>query len=405
MKADVLIIGAGPAGLFTAARLAERGFAPLIVEQGLFPGGQASRLACKAAPTCARCNACLLETALTELAETKLSRLMSLTTVTAAEQTSDGWRVGLRTEPLLLDPDVCVDCGACLDQCPAASRAIRRAPAAGFGPRYGLDPSGCLRFAGQDCRACADVCPVGAIDFEAQAREETVQVRAVTAAVGFTPFDARLKPRFGYGRVPGVVTAMDLEEMLRQDASWPTPDGRPPEKAAFIQCVGSRDRKLGRDYCSRICCAYALRLARLLRRRRRDSTATFFYMDIQTVGRNFDRYLQKTAQTVELVHGVPGEITSSEDGRPGVPFLNEATGRTERRDFDLVVLSIGLGGPAADLDEIFGFQRNQDGFLLENGRPGLFVTGAALGPASVAESKARAEACAARAAAWLAGRQ
>ena len=57
-----------------------------------------------------------------------------------------------------------------------------------------------------------------------------------------------------------------------------------PQKIAFIQCVGSRDAKLGHLWCSKVCCASALRMARLIKKRRPATEMTFFYIDVQTFG-------------------------------------------------------------------------------------------------------------------------
>lgn len=393
------------AGLTAAARLADRGLSSLVVEQDLFPGGHCARLTCKAAEACARCNACLLEEAMAELAGRTHVRLAYRTTAAECRRQNGRLEVRLNSAPLFLDPDRCVDCGLCFKECPARGRAIRWAPAPLFGPRYGLDPGPCLSFQGRGCRACIEVCPAEAIDLSAGGREETLEARAVIVAAGVRPFDPSLKPRYGAGRLPDVISALDLEGMLRQRGELQRPsDGRRPERMAFIQCVGSRDKRLGRDYCSRVCCGYALRLARLIRHRWPRTLVSMFYMDLQTFGRDFDRSRLEASGEVELIRGVPGEITAGPKGALTVPFSSEATGAIESRRFDLVVLSVGLGGPAEGLEEVFGLSRDEDGFLIGRPQDGLFVAGAATGPLDAAESRAQAEGLAARAAQFIKGR-
>ena len=402
MKPEVLIVGAGVAGLTVAARLADRGLGSLIVEQGLFPGGHASRLACKAADVCLKCNACLLEESLAELAGRSGLWLSGRTLVESCRPDGGRFLVRLLKGPLFLDPDSCVDCGLCLEACPAAGMAVRRSPVPLLGPRYGLDPGQCLFFKGEDCRACLEACPVGAIDLSATERREEIEVQAVVLAVGARPFDPRLKPRYGYGRLADVVSALELESMIRERGEVRMPsDGGRPIRVAFVQCVGSRDKKIGRDYCSRVCCGYALRMARFIRHRRPETEVTMFYMDIQTFGRNFDRFYRGVSGEVELIHGVPGEIAAGPEGELVVPFLNEAAGTREVRNFDLVVLSVGLGPPEDGLGEKFGLPRNDDGFLVSKPGQGLFTAGTATGPLDVAESRAQAEGTAAQVAEYL----
>lgn len=401
MKSDVLIIGAGVAGLSAAGYLSSLGYDCLLVEKGLFPGGHAAHLSCKATGSCARCNACLLEESLTD-AEEGHSRLAVQTEVTGLKAEEGGYVAALRREATLLDPVKCVDCGLCYDACPERGLALQKSPAPAWGPRYGLEARHCLQVRGQDCRACVDACPAGAIDFGAEAVEEEIRVRTVVYAGGFVPFDAAGKPRYGYGRLTDVVTALDLDRQLRTTGRVTRPsDGMPPDRVAFIQCVGSRDRSIGRDYCSRVCCGYALRIARLIRHRRPETDISFFYMDLQNAGRSFGTYLNEVKAEIELLQGVPGEINLSPKGTLLVPHMDPEDGRKNVREFDLVVLSIGLGPPDGALVSALGFDTDQDGFPLSRPDQGLFVAGAASGPMSVAESRALALGTAARAHRYL----
>ena len=403
MKTDVLIIGAGPAGMTLAADLGERGVSSVMVERAPFPGGHAALLACKALDRCAKCNACLLEDAAASLAAQAGWTLLAETRVETVARADQGYLVRLEAGPRVLDPERCVDCGLCLDACPEQGRAIRVNPVPGVGPRYAFDPQHCLRTRGEACSACFDACPVGAVDFDARPGQVDIEARAVAPATGpLTPFDPALKPRFGHSRLPDVITGLELEAMIRETGETLRPSNRAaPGRVAFIQCVGSRDRSLNRDYCSRICCGYALRLARLIRSRRPETAVSVFYMDIQNFGRGFEETFIHIQNEVELIHGIPGEITADDRGSVRVPFLNEDSGRGEEREFDLVVLSIGLGGPDQTLDDPLGLQRNEDGFLISAPDQGLFVTGAAGAPLSVAEACAQARAMAADVVAWL----
>ena len=330
LEADVLIIGAGPAGLSAAAGLADRGLTSLVVDRDSRPGGHAASLACKATDNCARCNACLLEETLSELA-------------------------GDRHHQLLFSAEV-KEIGPVENE--------RRTVVIEFGP--------------------------GTVE---------ASVRAVIAAAGLTPFDPAGKPKFAYGRLPGVISALELEERLRQNGLADLPG-----RIAFIQCVGSRDKSIGRDYCSRICCGYALRLARVLRHRSPETEVVFFYMDVQTFGRDFDRWFAEVRDFVELVHGIPGEVMAGPEESLRLPFFNETSGQKEMRDFDLVVLSVGLGPPQGGLAETLGLTVDEDGFWAE-GPQGIFPAGAACGPMDVAEARADGGRAAAATALYLGGGQ
>lgn len=388
-----------------AADLSRRGVSCLVVDKKPFPGGHATDLPCKATTSCARCNACLLEETMTGLAPTRTVTLKTGAVLTGLRKQDELFEVDLSWEPVYLDQDKCLDCGLCYQVCPARDRAIRRAPTASWGPQYALFGEDCLFLKGEDCRACHGLCPVDALDFSARAGRETVTVQAVVMAGGYTPFDPRLKPRYGYGKVPNVISALELDQSLRFGGHINRPsDGKIPSRVAFVQCVGSRDKSLGRDYCSRICCGYALRMAWLIRHRWPETAISFFYMDVQTTGRDFEAYYQETGRHIELIHGVPGEITAGPDGLVQVPFVGDRTGLKETRDFDLVVLSVGLGPPDQAVVQLLGLENDEDGFPVGRPDEGLFLAGAASGPMSVAESITFARGAAEKVSAYLKNR-
>ncbi len=350
----VLIIGGGTAGLAAAAEVARRGLACLLVERGPALGGRAAGFCCKALEACARCGAC------------RLGDLLD------AVGSQPGVRALLRAEA-------------------GAAR-----PLAGGGWEIDLLPTAPEeRPAGHEGRdlPASQAAPLAA--------PLTVRARAVILAPGYAPFDPRLKTRFGYGRVPQVVSSLELERTLALGGPDPWPG-----RVAFIQCVGSRDHELGRPYCSRVCCAYALRLARLLRKREPHTQTTFFHMDTQGYGRAWEEELPAMRREVRFIRAMPGEVTRAEGGAEVVWAVPE--GLPVREEFDLVVLSVGLG-PSAEaeaLGGLFGAARTADGFLgLEDqavaaGAPGVFLAGAARGPMSISEAIAHAALAAAGAAAW-----
>ena len=108
-----------------------------------------------------------------------------------------------------------------------------------------------------------------------------METPAIVIAAGVDPYDASEKGEYGYGVNRNVVTARDLEEMLRYQGKLSRPsDGALPRNIAFFRGGGSRDESIGNRYCSQVCCAYALRLIRAIRYKYLHVQATFFYMDI-----------------------------------------------------------------------------------------------------------------------------
>lgn len=325
-KTPVLLIGGGVAGLSAALELARRGLESLIVERGPALGGRAASLCCKAAPACARCGACRVGDLLAEALARPEITAVTLAQPVAARPEGGGWRVEL--EPVAGSPATAGGLGA-----PLAS-------------------------------------PI------------TVQAGAVILALGHRPFDAHEKTRFGHGRVAGVVTALELEEALSRGRM---PGGVAPGRVAFVQCVGSRDQSLGHLFCSRICCGFGLRLARMLRGQYPESQVTFFHMDVQGYGRAWEAEMPALRADIRFVRAMPGEVRHGLGG-PEVLFA-QPDGNPAREEFDLVVLSVGLMPPREDaVAAMFAVGKNLDGFLdPAQAPPGVYVAGTACGPRSVVE--------------------
>jgi heterodisulfide reductase subunit A len=233
-------------------------------------------------------------------------------------------------------------------------------------------------------------------------------VGAIIVATGFEAFDARLKPEFGYALYDRVITGLELEQRLSDSyaGSEGTPLGADDiEDVVFIQCVGSRDRSVGNPYCSRVCCMYTAKQARLLREQLPDARITVFYIDIRAFGKGFEQfYDQVREERVLYRRGNPSEIyqrgkrlvVRAEDTLLGKPVEVEA---------DLVVLATGLV-PRGDADEIstlLKLSRSEDGFFMElhpKLRPvdtttdGIFLAGCCQAPKDITDTIAQAKAAA-----------
>jgi heterodisulfide reductase subunit A len=190
-----------------------------------------------------------------------------------------------------------------------------------------------------------------------------------------------------------VITGLELEEMLRVGAELQRPgDGGPVRHMAFIQCVGSRDQL--HPYCSQVCCAYTLRLARLLKHRLPDAEVTTFYMDLQNIGRNSPQFQAEARRDVKMVRALPGDLREAPDGSVKLRYLEEDSGLPRESAFDLVVLSVGIspGEDNAALAALLQLELSPEGFFKAadlrhrslTQQPGLFLVGTAEGPRDIA---------------------
>ncbi|MCB2228130.1 MAG: FAD-dependent oxidoreductase [Desulfarculaceae bacterium] len=389
---QVLVIGGGVAGATAALELAGQGVPVHLVERDDFLGGHAAWLACKAAEQCLKCNGCVSEPRLAALPGHPLITVHRRAEVKRLSESGGGFRALIAQRPAYIDQERCTACGLCLEACPALEDgAIRRPRLAAEAPRLAIDPEQCLFFKDGRSTVCRDVCPEEAIDFGRQGSESELEVSALVLATGFTPFDPTPRQRLGYGRFPEVITALELEEMLRREGLALRPsDGRLARKVAFIQCVGSRE-VAGNNYCSRVCCGYGLRLGRALSGRQGCEVA-MFYMDLQSFGHAVDEFLDAAHSELRLVRSMPYDVYAHPGGGLRVEYQPGEGQPPVSEPFDLVVLSVGLSPNPANqaLAELTGAELDGAGFLAGGEREGVFLAGTALGPMDVAEAVASA---------------
>jgi len=234
-----------------------------------------------------------------------------------------------------------------------------------------------------------------------------LEVASAILCTGFTHFDAINKPEWGFGTFPDVVTTTQVEQMISSAQGVRCPsDGRKPERVAILLCVGSRDRQIGREWCSKICCTVSANLAMEIREELPNCHVYIYYMDIRTFGLYETRYYWKSQEEfkVKYIKARIAEVTS--DGqRLIVKGEDTLVKRPITIPFDMVVHAIGMDpnvdnrALAATFDVLLepnGFVERRDayGHFGETSRPGVFVAGAATGPETIDDSIAQAQAAA-----------
>jgi len=396
MANKVLVIGGGVAGLTVASDLADLDIDVKIVEQSDFPGGHAIQYTCKATDQCVKCGACLAEEKLDRVVQNPKIKLMPGTRIQEVSKSKD-YSVTLLKKPVFIDPEKCDNCGLCFEKCPE-NGAVTKGFSKNHTPFCAISSEKCLYLKDQSCTVCRDACPQGAIDLDAAEMTEPTHADAVILATVFTPFDPVSKP-YGYGKFENVITNLEMERMLRTDGRALRPsNGVEAGSIAFIQCVGSRDARLNHLWCSKVCCGSALRMAGLVKARQPDIQVTFFYMDIQTFGRDFDEFYAKIRKDIRLIRAIPGDIYPAVNDQLRVTFQDNTSSETFQEEFDLVVLSVGMT-PCQGIQETtetLQLQLAETGFVEQADKGGLtsekgiFTAGSVTGPMSIPESIASA---------------
>jgi len=239
------------------------------------------------------------------------------------------------------------------------------------------------------------------------ADDSAIEVGAAVLCTGFTHFDPISKPEWGFGTFEDVVTTTQVKQMISSGKGVACPsDGRKPKRVAILLCVGSRDRQIGREWCSKVCCTVSCNLAMEIREELPDCHVYIYYMDIRTFGLYEDLYYWKSQEEfkVKYIKARIAEVTSD-----GEKLIVKGEDTLVKRPitipFDMVVHAVGMD-PNVDnmlLSSIFDVELEKHGHIARastysamgaTSRPGVFVAGAATGPETIDDSIAQGQAAA-----------
>ncbi|MGD2142765.1 MAG: CoB--CoM heterodisulfide reductase iron-sulfur subunit A family protein, partial [Candidatus Bathyarchaeota archaeon] len=311
---EVLVIGGGVAGITASLRMAEYGLKVHLVEKRPSIGGHMIQFP-KVFPTL-DCSQCILTPKMASVNRSRNIDLITYAEVSNVTGVPGDFDVKVRLKPRGVDVQECIGCGACSRVCPTDAPSEFNE---GLGERkaayipfpqsvpsvYTIDFEHCIK-----CGACVKICPKKCIDLEDQGSEMDLNVGAIIMATGYELYDIGSLANYGYGKYPNVVTSLEMERIL--DVNGPTgsmlivPETKRDVKSvAYVLCAGSRDTEVGKPYCSRICCLYALKQAQLIRDRGVD--VWIHYIDIRSPGRRYEEFYMNTQDKGAMF--VKGKVT------------------------------------------------------------------------------------------------
>jgi len=420
---QVLVVGGGIAGIQAALDVTAVGLPVTLVEEGPAIGGIMAQLD-KTFPT-NDCAMCILSPRMLEIARHPLIEILTLTRLTDLAGQAGDFQALLSRRPRYVEVDKCSGCGECARVCPKsipdpynlglnATKAIhvpfpQAVPQAAY-----LDPEACRLFRDKSCEACLQVCAPGAINLEQKPEFLVRRAGAVILASGARPASVNGFPGAEH---PDVVTSLEFERLLSatgpQAGKLLRPSDRTePKSIAFIQCVGSRDPRVGAAYCSATCCMAALKEALVAKEMSPALlAAALFYLDLRAHGKGYEEYLERAqGEGLSLIRSRVIQVTSRDSGGVLVHYT-DSRGRPQTQDFDLAVLSVGLrpGAHVSGWTRRLGVNLNAHGFIRSlphnpalTSRPGVLVCGAAREPMDIPETVTTAGAAAQAAAQLLA---
>ncbi|MEI8183229.1 MAG: FAD-dependent oxidoreductase, partial [Desulfomonile sp.] len=414
-----LVVGGGIAGVQASLDLAESGFKVYLVEEKPCIGGVMAQLD-KTFPT-NDCSACIFSPKLQTLAQNPNIEILAYSHIERIEGEEGNFKVKVRRKARYVDQEKCTSCGTCAQKCPTKvpneynfghdnRKAIYKDYAQGIPSVYTIDTVHCRLFRGKKCGVCKKVCLADAVDYEQQDVVEDVDVGAVVLAPGYELFDTGRISEFGHGRMPNVVTNLEMERIL--SASGPfegvvtrPSDGAHPHKIAWIQCVASRDLGKGLPYCSSVCCMASIKEAVIAKEHDPNIEPTIFYMDIRAYGKDFDAYYERARKEggVRFLRSMVSRVVEDPlTHNLNITYLDENQ-RLNTETFDMVILAVGLktSDESLELAEKIGVNLNESLFCsttsfepVATNRPGIFAAGMFQGPKDIPQTVIEASAAA-----------
>jgi heterodisulfide reductase subunit A len=404
----VLVLGGGISGMQTSLDLAESGFKVYLVEKTSSIGGVMAALD-KTFPT----NDCAMCTIAPTLVGT--GRHRNIEVITCSDINEVEGEMGNR----YINEEKCTGCGLCAQYCPKEAisefdrgMGLRSATFIPFPQavplRFRIDKEQCM-----GCGLCEQYCKANAVNYDDNENEIELKVGSIVLSPGFETFDPTIKSEYGYGIFDNVITSMQFERVL--NASGPfagsvlrPSDGKHPMKIAWIQCIGSRDVKVDRRYCSAVCCTYATKEAIIAKEHTKGTECRIFFMDMRTFGKGFDEYYERAKREYDVKY-TRCRVAHVEE----IPETNDLKivyraddGELKEEIFNLVVLSVGLE-PSEYIKELgaqFGIELNEYGFCstnlftpMETTRPGVYVSGAFASPKDIPDTVSQASGAAIKA--------
>jgi len=425
LNPNVLVVGGGIAGIQAALDIANGEHRVYLVEKEASIGGHMAQLD-RTFPTL-DCSECILTPKMTEVGQHPFITLLAYSEIEELSGSLGNFKVRVRKKARYVDEEKCTGCGVCEEKCPwkvdsefevgLGKRGVIYIPFAQAIPNVAtIDKERCVYFLKGKCRACEKFCDANAIDFEQKDEIIELEVGSIILTTGYDLFDAGRIPQYGYGRYDNVLTGLEFERMTC--AGGPTggkiflKDGRQPESVAIIHCVGSRDENY-HEYCSRVCCMYALKYAHLIKELTKAEVYQM-YIDMRCFGEGFEEFYRRVCdEGVNFIRGKVAKVTDdalTEEERGKLIAIAEDTllGKIVRVPVDMVILCPALEArsDAEDVAKLFTINRRADGFFMEKhvkldpvatATDGVFIAGCCEGPKDIPDTVAQASAAAAKA--------
>ena len=237
-----------------------------------------------------------------------------------------------------------------------------------------------------------------------------LEAGSILVCTGYKEFDASKIDAYGYGRLPDVVTSFEFEAMLKT-GKLVTKSGQTPRNVAIIHCVGARSEQ-HHPYCSRVCCATALKFALEIKSALPEAHVANLYTDMESFSKGCEDFYRRCAEAKTAFfmfdkHQLPTVRKAADGSEMLISMRERLTGEEIEVPADLVVLMVAME-PREDSSEVarlVNISGDKDGWFIEahpkldpvaTTTDGVYIAGACQFPKDIPESVTQARAAVAR---------
>ncbi len=411
----VIVIGGGISGMMSSLDLAEAGYEVVLVEKEPAIGGKLLQIY-KTVPYFKNAFDYVKEIS-EKLLSNKNIKLYTYSEIEALDGYVGNFEIDIKEKASFVDPLKCNNCNECISVCPVVvpdqfnmglsnRKAIHYLSEKALPKRLIIDSVNCEHSL-NGCSKCKDVCSKDAINFEMTPKITKEYVGAIVISTGYQLYPNTNFPEYGVENSKDVIDALTFERML--DPDGPTngkiirpSDGKEAKSVLWIKCSGSRDPEFHKPYCSRVCCIYTAKQARLFKRRVPDGVAYVSYMDIRTDSKDFEEFYHAGTENERILY-IKGRV--SKIYKDGDKLIAKTADTITRQaldiEVDLVVLAnaiipvTGVEDLAkklrATIDE-YGFfsETHIKLYPVESSTKGVYLAGCAQSPKDITDSVSQA---------------
>jgi len=393
VKSDMMVIGAGIAGISTALEAAETGYKVVLIEKNPYIGGRVVQLNQYFPKLCPP--TCGMEINIRRLRDNHNIILNVMTDIIDIEGKAGDYNVTVRIRPTYINEE-CPNLDKIASEC-----AVMRKNDFNFGiddnaviympynnaypSKYMLDRESCSP---EDLKFLADRYKE-AIDLDQKEEIITYNVKSIVWSTGWEPYNANNLTKLGYGEINEVITNIELERIASSNGPYGGKINVPgtdkiPQKVVFVQCAGSRDEN-HLEYCSSVCCLASIKQAKYILEVNPDADVHIFYIDIRTPG-VFEEFYSDSVKDgkIKFHRGKVAKVFKSNAGEIIVEAEDTMTGNLMQMATEMVVLATGMK-PNTELIKKFNPDiLDKNGFVKTDAINGISGCGVCTRPKDVA---------------------